>query len=197
MSGWTPFGQAAGSQTRPVSDYAARRHRLAPSQECTSDAYSMALHGMSHDTLASVEIVRATAKDAASVADVWLRSRKASVAIPPAIHSDEGIRAYVTDVLVPLRETWVAVEHGVMGRLVFDDDYIDQLYVDPGHQRRGVGAALLEHAKRQRPSGLQLWTFQSNADARRFYERHGFVAVEETEDDNEERAPDVRYTWRP
>ncbi len=35
------------------------------------------------------------------------------------------------------------------------------------------------------------------ARARRLYERHGFVAVEETDDDNVERAPDVRYTWRP
>ena len=84
-----------------------------------------------------------------------------------------------------------------MGLLVLDDDFINQLYVDPDHQGRGVGAALLDRAKRQRPLGLQLWTFQSNANARRFYERHGFVAVEETDDDNEERAPDVRYVWGP
>jgi phosphinothricin acetyltransferase len=43
---------------------------------------------------------------------------------------------------------------------------------------------------------IQLWTFQSNSGARRFYERHGFVAVQTTEGDNEEKAPDVRYVWR-
>ena len=43
----------------------------------------------------------------------------------------------------------------------------------------------------------QLWTFQSNHGARRFYERHGFVAVQHTDGDNEEGAPDVRYEWRP
>jgi hypothetical protein len=43
-----------------------------------------------------------------------------------------------------------------------------------------------------------LWTFQTNTGARRFYERHGFVAVDETDGSaNEERAPDVRYAWRP
>ena len=31
------------------------------------------------------------------------------------------------------------------------------------------------------PTGLQLWAFQSNERARRFYERHGFVAVELTD----------------
>ena len=44
---------------------------------------------------------------------------------------------------------------------------------------------------------MQLWAFQSNTGALRFYERHGFVAVEETDGDNEERAPDVRMVWRP
>jgi hypothetical protein len=34
--------------------------------------------------------------------------------------------------------------------------------------------------------------------ARRFYERHGFVAVEHTDGaGNEEREPDVRFLWRP
>jgi hypothetical protein len=31
--------------------------------------------------------------------------------------------------------------------------------------------------------------------ARRFYERHGFVAEATTDGDNEEGAPDVRYRW--
>ena len=30
-----------------------------------------------------------------------------------------------------------------------------------------------------------------------FYESHGFVAVQETDDDNQERQPDVRYEWKP
>ena len=61
---------------------------------------------------------------------------------------------------------------------------------------RGIGAALLEHAKRERPDGLELWTFVSNAGAQRFYERHGFVEVRRTDGaENEERAPDILYVW--
>ena len=46
--------------------------------------------------------------------------------------------------------------------------------------------------------GLELWTFQVNARARRFYERNDFVEAELTDGSgNEEREPDVRYVWRP
>ena len=48
------------------------------------------------------------------------------------------------------------------------------------------------------PDGFSLWTFQKNEGARRFYERHGFDAVELTDGSgNMEREPDVRYAWRP
>jgi hypothetical protein len=53
-------------------------------------------------------------------------------------------------------------------------------------------------AKQRSPAELQLWTFQVNAGARRFYERHGFVPVELTDGaTNQERQPDVRYRWVP
>ena len=42
---------------------------------------------------------------------------------------------------------------------------------------------------------VNLWTFQRNTGARRFYERNGFIAVDLTDGaSNEEREPDVRYT---
>ena len=45
---------------------------------------------------------------------------------------------------------------------------------------------------------MQLWTFQQNDRARRFYEARGFEAVEFTDGSgNKERQPDVRYVWRP
>jgi hypothetical protein len=58
-----------------------------------------------------------------------------------------------------------------------------------------VHRALLEIA-RQSSDRLQLWTFQRNAPARRFYEARGFAAVEQTKGSgNEEMKPDVRYFW--
>jgi putative acetyltransferase len=43
---------------------------------------------------------------------------------------------------------------------------------------------------------LDLWTFQANAQARRFYEHRGFRLVELTDGSaNEEETPDARYRW--
>lgn len=100
---------------------------------------------------------------------------------------------------MPLREVWIASGPGgdVRALLVLDEDWIDQLYVDPDWCGGGLGSRLLEVAKEARPDGLQLWTFAANRGARRFYERHGFTAVDATDGDNEEGAPDVRYEWRP
>jgi GNAT superfamily N-acetyltransferase len=65
----------------------------------------------------------------------------------------------------------------------------------PQLQGRGVGSELLEIAKRSFDR-LQLWTFQRNAPARRFYEARGFALVEQTDGaGNEEKEPDARYLW--
>ena len=143
-------------------------------------------------------IRRATAADATAVAEVWLRSRKASVpAIPAPVHNDDEVRSWFVELVVPERETWVAeVDGEVVGLLVLDGDDVDQLYVDPAMTGQGVGSRLLARAKAERPGGLELWTFQANAGALRFYARHGFVEAARTDGDNEERAPDLRLAWR-
>ena len=65
----------------------------------------------------------------------------------------------------------------------------------PEAQGQGVGTELLDIAKRA-SARLQLWTFQRNAQARRFYEARGFVLVEQTDGaGNEEKEPDARYLW--
>ena len=79
--------------------------------------------------------------------------------------------------------------------IAFHDDWIEQLYVLPEAQGRGVGSELLDVAKRAYER-LQLWTFQRNAQARRFYEARGFKLVEQTDGaGNEEKEPDARYLW--
>ena len=76
--------------------------------------------------------------------------------------------------------------------------WIDLLYLDPAWIGRGLGVPFVELAEQRHPAGLQLWTFEVNAAAQRFYERLGFVAVERTSGaGNEERAPDVRFEWVP
>jgi putative acetyltransferase len=43
---------------------------------------------------------------------------------------------------------------------------------------------------------LELWCFQANEHARRFYETRGFHAIRFTDGaQNEEQMPDIRYRW--
>ena len=91
---------------------------------------------------------------------------------------------------------WGAFEGNEMrGVIAFRDDWIEQLYILPAAQSRGLGSELLDVAKRA-SERLQLWTFQRNAPARRFYEARGFLLVEQTDGArNEEKEPDARYVW--
>ncbi|MFF3671214.1 GNAT family N-acetyltransferase [Microtetraspora malaysiensis] len=150
-------------------------------------------------TMDDVTLRRATGADAPAVADVWLRSYDAALPGVRRAHTDDEIRAYFREVVVPARETWVATLDGtVVGMMVLGDGLLSQLYLDPDRRGRGIGDRFVALAKERRPDGLELWTFQVNGPARRFYERNGFVAVEHTDGrDNEEREPDVRYVWRP
>ena len=89
-----------------------------------------------------------------------------------------------------------AFEGGALAAIIaFRRDWIDQLYVLPEVQGCGAGSELLQVAKRAFDC-LQLWTFQRNLGARRFYEAQGFALVEETDGArNEEKEPDARYLW--
>jgi GNAT superfamily N-acetyltransferase len=145
-----------------------------------------------------VSLRRADAADARAVAEVWLRARRAAVPVVPApVHPDDEVRHYFQTVVVPTMETWLAeVDGRAVAVLVLDGEQVDQLYVDPDWQRRGIGSQLVRLAQARRPEGLALWTFQANLRARSFYERHGFVPVACTDGSaNEERVSDVRYVW--
>ncbi|WP_377273446.1 GNAT family N-acetyltransferase [Peterkaempfera sp. SMS 1(5)a] len=146
-----------------------------------------------------VVLRRAGDADALDAADVWLRSFTAALPSVHRAHDDAEVRAWFSYVVVPQHETWVAVvESGVVGLLVLDGGELEQLYLEPSWRGRGLGDRFMALAKQRRPDGLALWTFQVNAAAQRFYERHGFTEVERTDGlRNEEREPDVRYVWQP
>ncbi|MGW4564346.1 GNAT family N-acetyltransferase [Streptomyces sp. NPDC004561] len=138
--------------------------------------------------------------DARAAADVWLRSFAAALPTVVRPRTDDDVREYFRDVVVPLRETWVAEANGdrIVGVMVLNGDLLSQLYLDPEWRGRGIGDRFVMLAKERSPNGLTLWTFQVNKPAHRFYERHGFTAEEHTDGSgNEEREPDVRYVWRP
>ena len=112
------------------------------------------------------------------------------------LYTQEEDEEFFRSVLFARSVVWGAFADGsLVGMMALKPGWIDQLYVLPARQRGGIGTRLLEVAQATY-SELQLWTFQRNSGARRFYVRHGFLAVEQTDGSaNEEREPDVRYRW--
>jgi ribosomal protein S18 acetylase RimI-like enzyme len=139
----------------------------------------------------------ATVDDSAGVAEVFIAAR-AEMAYLPRLHTDDETRWWIEHVVVAECEVWVAEAAGrVVGFAALRGDWLDHLYVAPAFQAGGMGRALLDIAKRERPEGLHLHVFQQNTEAIRFYERHGFVLVERSDGSgNEERLPDAHYGWR-
>lgn len=121
-----------------------------------------------------------------------------TLAFLPTLHTPDEDRAFFAK-LVADHEVWVWDEDGrILGFVALRGHELSHLYVEPEAHRRGIGGALLDRAKARRPDGLELWVFQQNENARRFYGRRGFVPVRETDGSgNEEGAPDALLAWRP
>ena len=145
----------------------------------------------------AVTIRRGVVEDAAAVAGVYVESRRhAGALIPRMAHTDDDVRTWFASIVLVDHEVWVAEAAGrIVGIMVLRGESLDQLYVGPAAQRRGIGRRLLEHAKARRRR-LRLFTFAANEPARAFYERHGFRAIAFGDGTtNEETAPDVLYEW--
>lgn len=144
----------------------------------------------------------ATLQDADAVAQVLCESRRVFVAHAPMAHAPEQVRDWAAQVLIPGGGVWVATRgREVVGMLAVSGSVsercVEHLYVKPGHTGQGIGAMLLQTAHQLLVPPIRLHTFQASGDARRFYERHGYVVVCCTDGSgNEERCPDVLYEWR-
>jgi ribosomal protein S18 acetylase RimI-like enzyme len=112
------------------------------------------------------------------------------------LHTPEEDRYFFRKRLFTTCAVWGAFDGDALtGMLAFREGWIDQLYVLPEAQGCGLGTALLRIAQNAFDR-LQLWTFQRNAQARRFYEARGFALIQQTEGArNEEKEPDALYLW--
>jgi GNAT superfamily N-acetyltransferase len=147
-----------------------------------------------------VSIRRYGPEDFDPVTDLWRRARVQAYGDFQARmgYTAEEDRDYFREVVEVKNDLWVAEVDGCPAAfMAIAGDFIDQLYVAPEHQRRGIGQALLAHARTLSPSGLRLFTFQINANGRAFYEQNGFVIARLGVSPPPECEPDVEYHWRP
>lgn len=73
---------------------------------------------------------------------------------------------------------------------------INQIFVDIDIQRNGIRTALIARVKKIYPSGLRLTVLQQNTKARKFYEKHGFVAGK-LGVNKINGQPNIEYIWYP
>ncbi|MEJ6395967.1 GNAT family N-acetyltransferase [Gymnodinialimonas sp. 2305UL16-5] len=66
----------------------------------------------------------------------------------------------------------------VCGFVAFSDHELTWLYVDPACYRRGVGRALVRHAKAMARPGMTIEMLEGNLPAIALYQAEGFVPVE-------------------
>jgi GNAT superfamily N-acetyltransferase len=138
------------------------------------------LSGVNEQSELSVR--RAGSRDLDAAASVWHESALSIDGGAPDVPSREALR-YRID--AELRSGWdlhVAMRgERVVGMLAVRSGpaTLDQIFVSPGEQGKGVGKALLDVAKRVMPAGFTLRMAASNEKAGRFYERQGMTRLGE------------------
>ncbi len=129
--------------------------------------------------------------------DILMRSSRLAYSFMPWTHSDDDFAGFVCTSFDEWDAPRIAQAHcGPLGFHCLLEDVVDQLFVAPEAQRRGVGSTLLRDVMALRPTGFTLRTFRANQAARAFYEACGLVAIDfgRSEEENE---PDVTYRWSP
>jgi len=138
-------------------------------------------------------------EDFDAVTILWRIARAKSL---PAFQRAQGPffsedQDYFRNHILKENKLWVAeMDRRVVAFMAMRNEFIDQLYVHPGYQNRGIGKALLDCARQLSPEHLWLYTLQINLSARVFYENNGFIAEKFGISPPPESEPDVEYHWR-
>lgn len=113
----------------------------------------------------------------------------------PRLHTRRQTRKFCATMVTRGWVTVAEMAEKVQAFLARDGQFIHALYVARGKCGHRIGHQLLRDAQ-MKETALELWTFQANEGAQRFYLREGFQEVERTDGQgNDERLPDIRYRW--
>ena len=133
---------------------------------------------------------------AESAVTMWRASKGKALGIAEQ-HSFEDHLNFLKFDLAKNNQVCLAVdeEENVLGLMVMDSEFLNQLYVHVEHQGKGIGTQLLNRAKENSNGSLKLYTFELNKKAQHFYEAHGFKIIGGGSD-NEEQLPDLLLQWK-
>jgi len=146
-----------------------------------------------------VRLRRYEPRDEDTAIALWLRTWQAAYPALDFVERLDWWRVRWRNELLPAAVVVVAeAEGGMIGFVTVDPKtlYLDQIVVAPEHWRAGIGAALIDEAKRLSPRGLDLDVNTDNARAIGFYRRQGF-SIADAGVNPISGKPVHRMRWRP
>ncbi len=142
----------------------------------------------------TVTFAPASARDAGDLAAI-LRGWIGETPWMPKLHSPAEDLGFLSHLIATQGVTVARRNGAAAGFLARLGPEITGLYLAPVARGQGLGTRLMDRAKTTSPR-LELWTFQANSGARRFYARQGFVEARRTDGArNDEKLPDLRLIW--
>ncbi len=110
----------------------------------------------------------------------------------PNLHTDAENLAFFSGLVAAKAAMVAELEGAPVGFAVVHDGWLEHLWIDPPHHRRGIGGRLLAWARAEVPRDLRLYVFTHNVRAIAFYKAHGAVQIAASDGEgNEERLPDL------
>ena len=155
----------------------------------------MRLFALAADMPAPIELTPCRPEFRERLVDLWRASFALGVGAPVPNPRDEHLRYFDEHVLAKTRVETALCDGEPVGFCASTPEAVMQLYVHVDHLGRGIGSRLLDHAKAASSGRLWLYTFVTNTNAQRFYERHGFEIVERGFEPVMQLG-DLRYEWR-
>jgi ribosomal protein S18 acetylase RimI-like enzyme len=145
-----------------------------------------------------VIIRAATPRDHDRLAEIWLQSWYSTGLKSLFDPGPEMLRKRIPEEIAKGWDLYAAEKHGeIIAMLALNPStfYLDQLWVAPSHQGRGIGRRLLDFTREKFPDEIWLRCVVENSRARAWYEREDFLL------EGEEIVPPSnmrmrRYRWK-
>jgi len=142
----------------------------------------------------SLELVEYDASFLERLVGLWREAFEFGVGVTDPHPLSEQRQYFIAQVLPHNRVTLAVLESQLVGFVAASAESVSQLHVQVGLHRQGIGSALLALSKAQSTGSLWLYAFTQNVRACRFYEKHGFVAIERGFEP-QWQLEDVKYSW--
>ena len=133
-----------------------------------------------------------------AITRVWMDSHVSTGLATGSDATFAALRARIPDEIVKGWQLYVAeLDGAIAAMLAFRriDNYLDQLFVAPEHQGKGIGKALLAFTRTHLRDEILLRTAVANTKAIAWYEREGFMRENEVMQEGWS-GPRVYYRWR-